>query len=217
MAEVMSHSREVGHALARLTTGALGGVLDGRSQGVQFDPTDPMVSVDVSRLRGSELLDVVMTCTSSWMESALMDGTDSRRFMIYDEGWRVFARPPLLRRMQEHWKVARNWGISNVLVMHGFGDLQTAGDGGEASRAMAANLVNDSSTVISFRQSGNAVAAAQEMLDLTDTASDLLTKLRQGQSLWRIGQRMSLVQVTRTAREAAIFDTDERMVGHGAA
>ena len=217
MAEVMSHSREVGHALARLTTGALGGVLDGRSQGVQFDPTDPMVSVDVSRLRGSELLDVVMTCTSSWMESALMDGTDSRRFMIYDEGWRVFARPPLLRRMQEHWKVARNWGISNVLVMHGFGDLDTAGDGGEASRAMASNLVNDSSTVISFRQSGKAVRSAQEMLDLTDTASDLLTRLQKGQSLWRIGQRMSLVQVTRTAREAAIFDTDERMVGNGAA
>lgn len=217
LAEVATNSREVGHALARLTTGALSGVLDRRSDGVQFDPSDPMVSVDVSRLRGSELLDVVMTCTSSWMESALMDGTDSRRYMIYDEGWRVFARPPLLRRMQEHWKVARNWGISNVLVMHGFGDLQTAGDGGEASRAMAANLVNDSSTVISFRQSGKAVAAAQEMLDLTDTASSLLTRLRRGQSLWRIGQRMSLVQVTRTEREAALFDTDERMVSHGAA
>lgn len=217
MTEVTAQSREVGHALARLTTGALGGVLDRRSEGAQFDPTAPMVSVDVSRLRGSELLDVVMSCTSSWMESALMDGTDSRRFMIYDEGWRVFARPPLLRRMQEHWKVARNWGISNVLVMHGFGDLETAGDGGEASRAMAANLVNDSSTVISFRQTGKAVAAAQNMLDLTDTASSLLTRLRRGQSLWRIGQRMSLVQVTRTQREAALFDTDERMVGNGAA
>jgi type IV secretory pathway VirB4 component len=217
MAEVSNHSREVGHSLARLTSGALSGVLDQRSSGVQFDPSDPMVSVDVSRLRGSELLDVVMSCTSSWMESALMDGTDSRRFMIYDEGWRVFARPPLLRRMQEHWKVARNWGISNVLVMHGFGDLETAGDGGEASRAMASNLVNDSSTVISFRQSGKAVAAAQEMLDLTETASGLLTRLRKGQSLWRIGQRMSLVQVTRTQREAALFDTDEAMVSHGAA
>lgn len=217
MTEVASASREVGHALSRLTTGALSGVLDRRSEGVQFDPKDPMVSVDVSRLRGSALLDVVMTCTSSWMESALMDGTDSKRFMIYDEGWRVFARPPLLRRMQEHWKVARNWGISNVLVMHGFGDLETAGDGGQASRAMAANLVNDSSTVISFRQSGKAVTAAQDMLDLTDTASGLLGRLRKGQALWRIGQRMSLVQVTRTPREAGLFDTDERMVGDGAA
>ncbi len=217
LAEISAQSREVGHALARLTTGALSGVLDRRSEGVQFDPSAPMVSVDVSRLRGNALLDVVMTCTSSWMESALMDGTDSRRYMIYDEGWRVFARPPLLRRMQEHWKVARNWGISNVLVMHGFGDLQTAGDGDEASRAMAANLVNDSSTVISFRQSGKAVDSAKEMLDLTDTASSLLTRLRRGQSLWRIGQRMSLVQVTRTQREAALFDTDEAMVSDGAA
>ncbi len=54
-------------------------------------------------------------------------------------------------------------------------------------------------------------------LDLTDTASSLLTRLRRGQSLWRIGQRMSLVQVTRTQREAALFDTDEAMVSDGAA
>lgn len=217
MDDVAHWSRSVGHALQRLTTGALGGVLDQRSQGVQFDPKAPMVTIDVQRLRGNELLDVVMSCTSSWMESALMDGTDSRRHMIYDEGWRVFARPPLLRRMQEHWKVARNWGISNILVMHGFGDLETAGDGGEASRAMASGLVNDSATVISFRQSGRAVESAQESLDLTDTATSLLTKLRRGQSLWRIGQKMSLVQVTRTAREAAVFDTDDRMVSDAAA
>jgi hypothetical protein len=69
--------------------------------------------------------------------------------------------------------------------------------------------------VISFRQTGKAVEKAQGMLDLTDTASSLLRDLRKGQSLWRIGQAMSLVQITRTPREAARFDTDERMNGEG--
>lgn len=216
MREVVEYSQEVGHALARLTFGAMGGVLNGRST-VQFDPSLPMLSVDVSRLEGDRLLDVVMTCTSSWMESALHDGTSRRRFMIYDEGWRVFTQQGLLGRLQHNWKIARNWGISNVLVFHSFGDLETAGDGGQAARSLAHNLVADSSTVISFRQSGKAVRPAQEMLDLTDTAAAMLANLRKGQSLWRIGQRMSLVQVTRTVREAAIFDTDEAMVGHGKA
>src|SRR5690606_19845784 len=117
---------------------------------------------------------------------------------------------------QENWKVSRAWGISNVLVFHGFGDLNTAGDGGDASRTMARNLVNDSATVISFRQTGEAVDAAQDTLDLTDTTRGLLPKLRKGQSVWRIGERMSLVQVSRTAREAAMFDTDERMTGAAA-
>lgn len=217
MTEVAAESRRVGHALAQLTTGALGGVLDRESRGVSFDPSAAGVSIDVSRLQGNALLDVVMTCTSSWMEAALRDGTDSKRFMLYDEGWRTFARPSLLRRMQEHWKVARNWGISNILTMHGFGDLETAGDGGVAARAMAANLVSDSATVISFRQSGRAVDAAQSMLDLTDTAGSLLPRLHKGQALWRVGQQMAMVQVTRTQREAGMFDTDDRMASNAAA
>jgi len=216
MEELRADSREVGHALARLTQGAMAGVLDRPSHGVEFDQSAPGISIDVSRLEGNDLLDVVMACTSSWMESALRDGTDSQRFMVYDEGWRVFSRPSLLRRMQENWKVSRAWGISNVLVFHGFGDLNTAGDGGDASRTMARNLVNDSATVISFRQTGEAVDAAQDTLDLTDTTRGLLPKLRKGQSVWRIGERMSLVQVSRTAREAAMFDTDERMTGAAA-
>lgn len=216
MTEVRDHSQEVGHALAKLTQGALGGVLNGKST-VRFDPSLPMLTIDVSRLDGNRLLDVVMTCTSSWMESALQDGTHRRRFMVYDEGWRIFTQHSLLARLQHNWKIARGWGISNVLVFHSFGDLETAGDGGQAARALAHNLVSDSSTVISFRQSGRAVGPAQEMLDLTDTAAGLLTDLRKGQALWRIGQRQSMVQVTRTPREAAIFDTDEAMVKHGAA
>jgi len=113
--------------------------------------------------------------------------------------------------------VARNWGISNILTMHGFGDLETAGDGGVAARAMAANLVSDSATVISFRQSGRAVDAAQSMLDLTDTAGSLLPRLHKGQALWRVGQQMAMVQVTRTQREAGMFDTDDRMASNAAA
>jgi type IV secretory pathway VirB4 component len=210
--ELQDQSRRVGHGLARLTRGALSGIVDGKST-VQFDTTAPMVTVDVSRLQGNELLDVLMTCTSSWMESSLQDGTDDRRFMVYDEAWRVVGRPQLLRRLQHDWKVARNWGISNIMAIHGFGDLETAGAGADA--AMANNLVSDSSTVISFRQTGKAVEKAQGMLDLTDTASSLLRDLRKGQSLWRIGQAMSLVQITRTPREAARFDTDERMNGEG--
>ena len=216
--DVSRASYRAGHALAELTDPtALGGVLDQPSRGVQFDQSSAGVSVDVSRLEGNKLLDIVMTCTSTWMEAALRDGTDSQRFMLYDEGWRTFARPALLRRMQEHWKVSRNWGISNILTMHGFGDLETAGDGGQASRAIAANLVSDSATVVSFRQSGRAVDSAQSMLDLTDTAGSLLSRLHKGQTLWRVGQQMAMVQITRTTREAKVFDTDERMAGNAAA
>ena len=56
--------REVGHALARLVHGDLGGLFDGPST-VAFDATLPMLSLDLSPISGSDtLIGLVMTCTS---------------------------------------------------------------------------------------------------------------------------------------------------------
>ena len=65
--------RLVGHALRRLVAGDLAGLFDGPST-VRFDPTLPMVSLDLSRVtENATLISVLMTCASAWMESALLD------------------------------------------------------------------------------------------------------------------------------------------------
>lgn len=65
--------RLVGHALRRLVAGDLQGLFDGPST-VRFDPSLPMVSLDLSRVaENSTLSSVLMTCSSAWMESALSD------------------------------------------------------------------------------------------------------------------------------------------------
>lgn len=62
-----------GHALRRLVAGDLAGLFDGPST-VRFDPTLPMISLDLSRVaENATLVSVLMTCSSAWMESALMD------------------------------------------------------------------------------------------------------------------------------------------------
>lgn len=71
--------RLVGHALRRLVAGDLQGLFDGPST-VRFDPTLPMVPLDLSRVAEnsmliSVLISVLMTCSSAWMESALSDRT----------------------------------------------------------------------------------------------------------------------------------------------
>ena len=67
--------RMVAHAPRRLVYGDLTRArpFDAPST-VQFDPTLPMMSLDLSRVSESNtLMSVLMTCCSAWMESALQD------------------------------------------------------------------------------------------------------------------------------------------------
>ncbi|EEB9150693.1 ATP-binding protein, partial [Salmonella enterica subsp. enterica serovar Paratyphi B] len=83
--------RLVGHALRRLVAGDLAGLFDGPST-VRFDPSLPMISLDLSRVtENSTLISVLMTCSSAWMESALLDPNGGQRWVIYDEAWRLMS------------------------------------------------------------------------------------------------------------------------------
>ncbi|MDR3360506.1 MAG: ATP-binding protein, partial [Bifidobacteriaceae bacterium] len=98
--------RLVGHALRRLVAGDLAGLFDGPST-VRFDPALPMVSLDLSAVaENSTLISVLMTCSSAWMESALLDPAGGQRWVVYDEAWRLMSHPALLRRMDSEWRLS---------------------------------------------------------------------------------------------------------------
>ena len=72
-AQLREDGRHTAHALRRLVHGDLAGLFDGPST-VRIDPAAPLVSLDLSRIDGSDtLLALVMTCASTWMEAALLD------------------------------------------------------------------------------------------------------------------------------------------------
>src|SRR4029079_10850423 len=82
-----------GHALRRLVAGDLAGLFDGPST-VRFDPTLPMVSLDLSRVtENATLISVLMTCASAWMESALLDPNVGSRWVLYDVARRALSPP----------------------------------------------------------------------------------------------------------------------------
>jgi hypothetical protein len=47
--------------------------------------------------------------------------------VVYDEAWRLVSHPALLRRMDFHWRLARHYGIANMLIFHKLTDLDNAG------------------------------------------------------------------------------------------
>lgn len=205
--------RLVGHALRRLVAGDLAGLFDGPST-VAFDPSLPMISLDLSRVtENSTLISVLMTCSSAWMESALLDPNGGQRWVIYDEAWRLMSHPALLRRMDAHWRLARHYGIANMLIFHKLTDLDNVGDQGSAMRSLANSLLANAETRIVYRQESDQLGPTATALGLTGTEQQLLPNLGVGQGLWRIKARSFVCQHQLHPDELALFDTSSRAAG----
>lgn len=212
-ARLAEDGRMVGHALRRLVSGDLAGLFDGPST-VSFDPSLPMLVLDLSRVaENNALMSVLMTCTSAWMESALLDPAGGKRWLVYDEAWRLMSHPALLRRMDAHWRLARHLGIANLLIFHKLTDLDNVGDQGTAMRALASSLLANAETRIIFRQESDQLGVTAQLLGLTGTERKLLPGLGIGQGLWKVKEMSFLVQAQLHPDELAAFDTTARMVG----
>jgi hypothetical protein len=211
-ARLAEDGRILGHGLRRLVSGDLAGLFDGPST-VQFDPSLPMISLDLSRVaENSALISVLMTCSSAWMESALLDPAGGQRWVIYDEAWRLMQFPALLRRMDGQWRLARHLGIANMLIFHKLTDLDNVGDQGTAMHALASSLLANAETRIIYRQEADQLGSTAKTLGLTGTERDLLPGLGLGQGLWRIKERSFVVQHQLHPNELAAFDTSSRFL-----
>jgi hypothetical protein len=206
-------AQDLAHALRRLVHGDLSGMFDAPST-VVFDPRTPMLSIDLSRLSGAgddTALVLAMTCASAWMEAALADPDGGRRWVIYDEAWRVMRHVGLLERMQSQWKLSRGLGIANLMVIHRLSDLLSAGDAGSRGRVLAEGLLADCSTRIIYRQEPDQLAAAATLLGLTGVETQAVAALTKGRGLWKVAGRSFITQHLLHPAERQLFDTDARM------
>jgi len=211
--QLLEDGREVAHAVNRLVAGDLGGLFDGPST-VRFDPDLPMVSLDLSRIAGSDAkIAMIMACASSWMEGALQDPSGGPRWVIYDEAWRVLKQPALLARMQSQWKLSRAMGLANLLVIHRLSDLDAVGERDSEVRNLALGLLADCSTKVIYAQESGEDVKTGATLGLSSTETDQLASLARGEGLWRIGERSFVVRHICTPNELSLFDTNQRMVG----
>lgn len=209
---------DIAHGLRRLVHGDLSGVFDGEST-VKFDADSPFVVMDTSGFMGASatLLSVATTCVAAWLEAAVMDPAAGKRIVIYDEGWRMLRDEQMLLRMSEQWKLARQYGLCNLLIMHRITDLDMVGNAGSATRALAQGLLTDAEIRIVYRQEEDVLPATKEALGLTDAEVREVRSLAQGVGLWKIGKRPFIVRNYLTEDELETFKTSDRFEEIGSA
>ena len=84
------------------------------------------------------------------------DPSGGQRWVVYDEAWRLMSHPALLRRMDAQWRLARHYGIANMLIFHKLTDLDNVGDSGSAMRALASSLLANAETQLAAQYGAEA-------------------------------------------------------------
>jgi type IV secretory pathway VirB4 component len=207
-------SRRAALALQDLCEGPLRGIFDGpTSPGLDLDAR--LLVIDLHAVRDSPAVGILMACATAWMGALLARMAErpgrERLINVADESWKIVQHTGLGEWFQSNFKLARQYGVMNLVVLHKLADLQAAGDSGSRAARIAEGLIADASTRIVYHQDESQVALTRELLGLSATEARLLSLLGTGQALWRVGARSFVVQHHRSRIEARLTNTDTGM------
>ena len=207
-------------AIQDLCEGPLRGIFDGpTSPGLDLGAN--LVVLDLHAVRDSPAVGILMACASAWMGSLLAASAErpgrDRLINVADESWKIIQHTGLGEWFQSNFKLARQFGVMNVVVLHKLADLQAAGDDGSRAARIAEGLIADASTRIVYHQDESQIPLTRELLGLSGTEARLLSQLSAGQALWQVGSRSFVVQHHRSRLERRLTDTDSGMQIDGGA
>ena len=205
-----AESRDAALALRRLVWGDLAGMFDGPTT-PDLDLSGRVVVLDLSAVRNSTALGLLMTCATAFLHARLSARDNVKRIVVIDEAWAVLNDLGVARWMQASWKLARQYGVQHIAVLHRLSDLDAAGAAGSEQAKLARGLIHDTETRVVYGQPDSEVPTSQRMLGLSDTEARLLPTLGTGVALWKVGTRSFLVQHRLGRTERAIIDTDSAM------
>ena len=207
-------ARRAALALQDLCEGPLRGVFDGPTT-PGLDLNAGLVVLDLHAVRDSPAVGILMACATAWMSALLARMAEQpgrmRLINVADESWKIIQHAGLGEWFQSNFKLARQFGVMNLVVLHKLADLHAAGDAGSRAARIAEGLIADASTRIVYHQDESQVELTRTLLGLSDSEARLLSMLSAGQALWRVGSRSFVVQHYRSKLESRLTDTDTGM------
>ncbi|HEX4012090.1 MAG TPA: hypothetical protein VHX62_18860 [Solirubrobacteraceae bacterium] len=207
-------ARRAALALQDLCEGPLRGMFDGpTTPGLDLDAR--LLVLDLHAVRDSPAVGILMACASAWISALLARAAErpgrERLINVADESWKIVQHTGLGEWFQANFKLARQFGVMNLVVLHKLADLQAAGDAGSRAARIAEGLVADASTRIVYHQDESQVPLTRSLLGLSDSEAGLISMLTPGQALWRVGARSFVVAHHRSRIELGLTNTDAGM------
>ncbi|MBZ4321534.1 type VI secretion protein [Streptomyces huiliensis] len=207
-------------ALGGMITGHLGGLFDQQTS-IGLDWQAPIQSVDISALEqyGDETVAMVLTCVSSWAQSAIDRPGERPWIVVRDELWRQMRSggAAMVRKIDADLRLSRATGTIQLLATHRLSDFEAVGSAGSEAVAIAKDLIASCETRIQLAQDTKPLRLTREAIGLTDAECDLIGSWgagQRGRALWKVGRGggSHAVQLMLSHTERKLFETDERMV-----
>ena len=211
--EAADASRPLVLATDKLLDRQLRGMFDGHST-VDVDISAPGVVLDISDAQhDEEVLPLVMTAGVAWLQELVLAISGKKKILLNDESWRMVAYEGTARFMQSSWKLGRSYGAANIAVLHKASDLAAQADDGTATSKIASGLVADTSVRVSFKQTAHDLAEHGDVLGFTEIERAEIAGLNRGESLWKIGNHVVVLQhmLAPGGPERRICDTDQAL------
>src|SRR5436305_5818894 len=153
--QLAADARRAALALQDLCEGPLKGMFDGpTTPGLDLDAR--LLVLDLHAVRDSPAVGILMACATAWMSALLARMAErpgrERLVNVADESWKIVQHQGLGEWFQTNFKLARQYGVMNVVVLHKLADLRGAGDEGSRAARIAEGLIADASTRIIYHQ-----------------------------------------------------------------
>lgn len=211
--ELAEWGRDVALALRRLVGGDLGGLFDQpTSTGLDLSGAT-LVAVNIADV-ADDAKPILMACVAAWLKQLWARGDGRRRIVVQEEAWHLLASPSVAAMQQANFKLARQFGVQNIIVLHHLSDLRAAGDTGSRTAELATGLLADAATRVIHHLDEGQVRASADLLGLNQAHRQVIPRLGRGSALWLVGDRSYVVHHHLTPTERWIVDTDHAMLGH---
>jgi type IV secretory pathway VirB4 component len=179
--ELQEWGRDLAYSLRRLVTGDLAGMFDEEtSPGLDLDGR--MVSVNLRQVTDAAK-PILMACVSAWLRSVWGRGDGRRRIVVQEEAWHLLRSAAFAELQQANFKLARQYGVQNIAILHHLGDLQAAGDAGSRTAELAKNLLADAATRVLYHLDEGELGVTAELLGLNRAHCQIIPKLYRGSGL----------------------------------
>jgi len=140
----------------------------------------------------------------------LVASAPGQTLVVNDEAWRLAGNLNTVRWMQHSFKLGRNVGKGNILVLHRFAELGHQADG--AVGEIASRLVSDADIHIVFRQGDlNDAKDTVARLNLPASTQQLLMKLPPHRCLINARGKLALVDVKLSPGMRTLAETNGAM------
>lgn len=212
--QMLEQTRDLALALRRLCEGEMAGMFDGPStDGV--DLSKKVVTLDLSQTGSDTALGIFMACALGWLTAVIAEdrlhNNVMHNFWLYDEAWRLFALHGVAELQQDRMKIARSYGIANIMVMHRISDLHAAANEGTRTQSIVSGFIEDTATHVIYKQAEGAADLLEKHHHVSGTEKVLVQTAPRGTALWVVGNRRFIVRHQLTARERDLVDTDQQM------